>query len=426
MNRDMTRCKKPIVSRFFGVINSIGICIAAFSVNAQDVISMNKAISLSLEQHSELSVYAHKSEAALALIEQAKVGRPMKFSAVAEDAFGTGNYSGINGMQTTLSISWLLENDIIASRVNLANRQVATVDVEREAKAMDIASETARVFITILSQVEKLKLAKLAEQQAQEVLKQITAKVKAGKLFAIDELRAKAALSLFTLEVEDLTHEIEASKAQLAAQWSNSNWQNADFEVTGDLSKIPSITDLDSALKMLASNPKLKRFLVEQDVMQSEIELAKQEQAPAWEISAGVRRKEAVDDYAFTAGISIPFGGQDRNKGLISSLQAKQNQSRAESNALYQRISTQALLLSHKLRHNRHVIESLSNQSIPLLEEASAKAKRAYELGSYRYTDLYAVQQELVSAQSQLIDAYTNIHLFNIELERLTGTSVSK
>ena len=422
MISDIGTFQKPIKDRFLKLFGGIGICFIALSANAKEVISMNKAISLSLAQHPELRVYAHKSEAALALVEQAKVGRPMTFNAVAEDALGTGSYSGVKGMQTTLSISWLLEKDIIASRVKLANTQAATANVEREVKAMDVASETARVFITILSQIEKLKLAKLAEQQAQEVLKQITVKVQAGKLFAIDELRAKAALSLFTLEVEDLTHEIEASKAQLAAQWRG----NADFEVSGDLSKIPSIKDLDTALATLTSNPKLKRFLVEQEVMQSEIDLAKKEQNPAWEVSAGVRRNEVVDDYAFTAGISIPLGGDNRNQGLISSLQAKQNQSRAESDALYQRISTEALLLSHKLRHNRHVIDSLSNQSIPLLEDASKKAQRAYELGSYRYTDLYAVQQELVNAQSQLVEAYTNIQLFNIELERLTGTSVSR
>lgn len=166
--------------------------------------------------------------------------------------------------------------------------------------------------------------------------------------------------------------------------------------------------------------------MVEQDVMQSEIALAEVNQKRSWEVSAGVRRNEVVDDFSFTAGISIPFGSENRNRGLISSLQEKQNQSKAESQALYQRLSTQALLLTHKLKHNRHVIDGLRNQSIPFLEEAAAKANKAYEKGRYRYTDLYAVQQELVKAQSQLIDAYTNIQLFNIELERLTGTSVSK
>ncbi|WP_150139023.1 TolC family protein, partial [Candidatus Enterovibrio escicola] len=245
--------------------------------------------------------------------------------------------------------------------------------------------------------------------------------VKAGSSFVVDELRAKAALSLVELEVEDLAHEIEASKSQLAAQWEG----NTRFAVNGNLANIPSLKDLNTALEGLKANPQLKRFLIEQDVMQSEIDLAIVEQKPSWSISTGIRRNEAVDDFAFTAGISIPLGGNNRNRGQISSLQAKQNQSKAKSDALYQRISTQALLLTHKLKHNRHVIDALTNKSIPYLEEASKKAEEAYRLGSYRYTDWHVVQQELVKAQSDLIDAYTNIQLFNIELERLTGTSVS-
>ena len=62
--------------------------------------------------------------------------------------------------------------------------------------------------------------------------------------------------------------------------------------------------------------------------------------------------------------------------------------------------------------------------TIPALELANSKAGEAYKAGSYRYTDLYAVQQELIRSQLELIQAYTNIQLFNIELERLTGSSI--
>lgn len=414
--------KKPIQNRFLKLLSSISFCCIAITANAQEVISLNKAISLSLKQHPELSSFVYSNKAAAALVDQAQIGTPITVNAVAEDALGTGSYSGIDSLQTTISISWLLEKDIIDSRVKLASSKAATTSLAQEVKAIDIASETAQIFITLLSQIEKLKLAKLAQQQAQEVLKQISTKVEAGKLFIVDELRAKATLSLIELEVEDLTHEIEATKAQLSAQWRGT----PNFDVVGSLSKVPSIKNLNTALENLKSNPKLKRFMLEQKVMQSEIDLAVAEQTPAWQVTTGLRRNEAVNDFAFTAGISIPIGSEKRNRSLISSLEAKQSQSKAESAALYQRISTQVLLLAHKLRHNRHVINSLTLHSIPYLEEASNKANDAYKQGSYRYTDLYAVQQELIKAQSQLIDAYTNIQLFNIELERLTGTSVSK
>ena len=37
-------------------------------------------------------------------------------------------------------------------------------------------------------------------------------------------------------------------------------------------------------------------------------------------------RNEAVDDFAFTAGISIPLGDDNRNRGQIAALQAKSKQ----------------------------------------------------------------------------------------------------
>jgi cobalt-zinc-cadmium efflux system outer membrane protein len=83
-------------------------------------------------------------------------------------------------------------------------------------------------------------------------------------------------------------------------------------------------------------------------------------------------------------------------------------------------------LLSHQLKHNRHVVDSLFEETIPSLEKASTKAGEAYQSGGYRYSDWHAVQQALIAAQTALIEAYTNIQLFNIELERLTGASISK
>jgi cobalt-zinc-cadmium efflux system outer membrane protein len=355
------------------------------------------------------------------LIEQAGVSSPLTFNTEVEDAFGTGSYSGVSAMQTTLSISWLLEGEQINSRVNVANKQATMAAFERKIKALDLAAETAKVFITLLSQKEQLKLAKLARNQAKQVLGEINIRVTAGKLNVVDELRAKAELSKKELIVEDLLHEIEASRAQLAAQWQG----NTDFIVDGNLLTIPTIAQIETAYEKLKSNPRLKVFSAQQKIAEAEIELAKVNQKPAWSVNTGIKRNEFVDDYAVTAGISIPFGSENKNRGRITALRAKQNQSSAESDALYKRISTQLLLLTHKLKHNRHVIDGLSLETIPALELASIKAGDAYKVGRYRYTDWYAVQQELVTSQTELIEAYTNIHLFTIELERLTGSSIS-
>ena len=292
---------------------------------------------------------------------------------------GSGNNSGVSGLQATLSISWLLENDIIESRVNLASSKADATTIDQEVRAVDIAANTARLYITLLAQKENLKLAKIAEDQAKDLLDNVEGRVKAARANAIDELRARASLSLYELEVEDLVHEIAATKSALAAQWKGTT----NFSVTGTLTNIPSISELDEVLKRLKENPKIQRYILQQQEIESEIDLAVVEESPAWEVSTGIRRNEVIDDFAFVAGISIPIGGEGRNKGLITSLRAKQSQSAAESDALLQSISTDALLLTHKLKHSLHVIQKLSNSSIPMLEQANEQASRAYNIGSY-------------------------------------------
>lgn len=414
---------KPIVSRFLmvGKLMITSLSVVSLGAFSQQTVKLNEAISYTLQQHPGLKSFSYMQKASEGLIEQAGVSSPLTLNAEVEDAFGTGSYSGVSAMQTTLSISWLLEGEQINSRINVANKQATMVAFERKIKALDLAAETAKVFITLLSQKEQLKLAKLARNQTKQVLAEIKTRVIAGKVNVIDELRAKAELSRKELTVEDLLHEIQASKAQLAAQWQG----DTDFIVDGNLLTIPTIAQIETAYEKLKSNPRLKVFSTQKKIAEAEIELAKVNQKPAWSVNTGIKRNEFVDDYAVTAGISIPFGSENRNRGRITALRAKQNQSSAESDALYKRISTQLLLLTHKLKHNRHVIDGLSLETIPALELASIKAGAAYKVGRYRYTDWYAVQQELVTSQTELIEAYTNIHLFTIELERLTGSSIS-
>lgn len=414
---------KPIASRFMRliVIAVMGGTVVSYGASAQQVITLRDAINFSLKKHPDFKSFEHMVEVSNGMLEQAGVTSPLIVNLAVEDVLGTGSYSGDSSLQTSLSLSWLLEGDIINSKIKVAKQKASINVIKKEVKALDIAAETAQIFIVLLSQKEQLALAKLTRDQAKQLLNEINVRVSAGKSNIIDALRAKADLSKKTLVVEDLVHEIEASKAQLAAQWGG----DTNFQVDGRLIDIPSISQVEAALARLKNSPRLKVFASQQRITESEINLATVNQEPAWSVNAGIKRNEAVDDFAFMAGISIPLGGENRNRGQIRSLQAKKNQSIAESDAWFKRISTQLLLLTHKLKHNRHVIKGLSEEAIPALTSASEKAVEAYSTGRYQYADLYLVRQELISTQLALIQAYTNLQLFNIELERLTGSSIS-
>ena len=415
--------KKPTCDRFIPGLTLIILTLTGlpFGTHAQPGISLNQAISLTLSKHPSLASFVHQNAANKGWREQAGVSTPMELNLNVEDVMGTGRYSGVSAMQTTLSISWLLEKDVIEARMDVADQKSLLSAVNRDIEALNLAAETARIFVALLSQKEQLKLAKLATSQAKQNLQQIEKRVRVGKANLVDQLRAKADLARRTLVVEDLVHEIEASRAQLAAQWQG----DPDVRITGNLSLLPVIAPRALIEQKLKNNPALKIYATQKRIAQSEINLAKAGEIPPWRFSAGIRRNEVVDGIALTAGVSIPFGAENRNAGQVKALQQDQLKQDAEADAWFKRTSTQLLVLTHKLNHNKHVIEALESDVIPALDQASQQAGEVYRLGNYSYTDWYAAQQALLDAQNELIQSYTSIHMNNIELERLTGAAIS-
>lgn len=383
--------------------------------------SLQDAVNLTLKQHLELKPFAIRESVNQGLIQQAATATPYNIDVSITDALGSGDYNGLDAMQTELGISWLLEQSQVDARVDVAKAQAQTNQLEQKIKALDLAASTASTFVVLLSQQQQLKLAKLTQHQAEKMLADIRIRVKAGQLAKIDEYRAIADLEKKALVVEDLHHEIEASKSLIAAQWQG----NGDFIAKGSLQNVPKINELEALERQLLNNPRLKLFATKERISQSQVNLAKVDNKPAWKVSAGLKHNQALNDVALSAGVSIPFTTSNRNLGKIQALQAQQLEYQAQADAWRSKVSTQLLLLTHKLKHNAHVVEGLNNNIIPALQIASEQAESAFIQGNYRYSDWYDIQQELNTAKVELIEAYSNIHLFNIELQRLTGLSVS-
>lgn len=417
-------------------INAVASSVEQQTVNKEkkalipkQALTLKQAVIQSLKVHPDLKAFAYKAQAQKAMITQSGISSPLMFNAKVEDAFGSGEFSDISAVKTNLSIAWLMEDEQINARVKLANNQAQLVAFEKQTKALDIAAKTASIYIVLLAQKEQLTLAKLALNYANTAYSEVQKRVESAKAHVVDEYRAKANVAQKALEVEDLTHEIEASKAKLSAQWqglyNGGDHQPSEFVAVDTLASIPSVMSFDKAYQQLKAHPKFKVLAAQARITSSAVALAKANEQPAWQISAGLKHDNINDDVGLTAGISIPFGSENRNQGQILQLQAKQKVNQAQTDAWQKHATTQLLLVSHQLKHNRHVIEGLTNDVIPALESANNEAENAYQLGRYRYSEWYDVQQALIEAQFELISAYANVHQLSIEMQRLTGTELN-
>ena len=156
------------------------------------------------------------------------------------------------------------------------------------------------------------------------------------------------------------------------------------------------------------------------------MELARIDAKPQWQFTAGVRRYEASDDFGVVAGVSIPWGDSNRNAGTLAALQARQDVLASEQTALMQTLDAQLYVLLQEMAHSQHVINTVQTAIVPTLEQALTEASNAFEQGQLSYNQYSGVRRELLSAQSRLLEAFESLHLQHIEIQRLTGTSISQ
>jgi len=439
-------CKKPTGNRFFcknhlkhKSIIVILISLLPSAIFAQESpmqsVDFRSAIAKTISMHPELKSFAIQAQVYAGYAQQAGVQSRPQIGFAIEDALGTGEHSGFKSAQSTLSISWLLDGELVKRKMATAKQYGSTIALEREIKTLDLAAQTARYFIQVLVNKERLMLAKFSLKQAKNSFKAIDKRVNAGKSSLVDKLKAQAEVAKRELDVEDLTHEVDASKYQLFAQWGeqvqavNLNDQHQKSKVIGSLLSLPNLplangSNFNSLVNKLKQSPSVSLFATKKRIAQSEIELSRIETKPLWQFSTGLRRYETTDDFGLVAGVSIPFGDTNQNEGKISALLATQNQLEIESLALVHKLNTQLYVLIEQMKHSQHVIHAVTEKVIPLLEQAFNEAEKAYKIGMYSYTEWMSTQQELINAQADLIGAYQNAHLNNIEIERLTGTSL--
>ena len=427
--------KTPIASRFLkrfiiasfsallvggdGLLASPG---NAQSASQQAILSLDQAVQRTLEQHPQLGIFLHRREAYQGLVEQVGVGERPNVGLMVEDFGGDDDHKGFDSAQSTLSISWVIQGARIDRRIQSVRVAASQVDIEQEIKALDLSAQTARLFIQALVEEQRLTLAEKAAQQARNTVAVIKKRVDAGNSPEFERLQAEVELAQRELEAEDLQHVLSSTRYQLSAQWGG---ERNDFRLVGEIFKTPAFGSVDQQFDQLKENPLLALLATKQRIAESKIELARIEAKPQWQFSLGVRRYEATDNFGMVAGVSVPLGKDRSSAGKIRSLQAKQGEYDSETRVLKRQLGTQLYVLLQEIKHSQHIIETLQQRIIPALNSAQTQAARAYEIGKLGYQQWTAILNKKLGAQQDLLSAFEAIHLQHIELQRLTGTTLT-
>ncbi len=392
------------------------------SADGADV-SLNDAIARALERNPALLAFGYQLEAQQGRVLQSGLRPNAELHLSVQDALGSGAFEGLDAAETTLSLAWVLERGKRERRTDAARAELSLLEADAAIHRLDAAAETARRFLDSLANQEQLVLGDAAVRLAEQTVTNVGRRVRAGGTPEADLARAEAELARLRLRHGHLEHELLSSNRRLAAQWGDTR---PDFSrVRGDARELPSPGSFASLVARLDDNPNVARYLSERRLREAELRLAEAEARPDWVLDAGVRRFEQPDEHALIAGITIPLTLRNRNQGRIAEARARLALADADRVATRVRVETQLFALYQELRHSLHRAATLRDDVLPRVEQALADTERAYAAGRYGYFELRVVQAEVLTARTALIEASIDAHRNVIEIERLTGATLS-
>ena len=407
---------------------SIGACALIWAMTAtaspkiavESPLTLGQAIAHVLEGNPQLKAAEFDIQAAVARIRQQGQTTPWEFGVVLENLAGTGQSSGINDLETTLSLGRVLElGDKARLRGEVAQFELGILRHEQDAKRMDLLTEAARRFLTIVRVQAERELSQERVELMQRTLKAVEKRFRAGKTPSAERSRAQINLVQAELALEETDHLLANGRRQLSILWGE---LVPDFgSAQADLFRLDAVPEYAMLEQRIENNPALARLATVKRLADSRLQLARARRQNNLELRAGVRHLNASDDLGLTLSLRVPLGSATRAQPYVD--EAESLFQREPLLAENQHLALRATLfeLHQELLHARDRYTAYQERIIPAAEKALRDYSQGYAAGRYSLLELTSAQEILLDARNEYLSAAAEHHMFGVEIVRLTG-----
>ena len=386
-------------------------------------LSLEQAISYVLEHNPALKAAGYESRAAAARIRTAGLTPALHTSIEFENFGGDGILSGSDGLESTLSLSKVLElGDKARLRGDVARHEALVLHNEQDAERLDILADTAKRFIEVVSNQERLAIAEKSLELVQRTHEVVKQRVEAGKSANAELRRASISLAKMELEMHHAMHTLETSRLKLASLWGETEVHFAT--ASADLFTITSPAAFDTLVQLLDSNPDLVRFATEKRLTETRIQLARTRNRANIEIAGGLRHFNVTDNTGLVVSLDIPFGNRSRAAPKIEEAEYLDLRNPYDHEQRRLELYTTLFEVHQEIKHEMDAVTILRNTIIPLAEEALRDYEKGYTAGRYSLLELNVAQRTLLDSRLELVMAAADYHRYRIEIDRLTGAGL--
>ena len=388
-------------------------------------LSLRKAVTLALLRSPELASFAWSVRQAEAEQLQASLQPNPRLETEFENFAGTGEFRGTRALETTVSLSQLIElGGKRARRMRLASLDSRLSGWNYETKRLKVLTDVTRKYAALLAAQRRLDLTRENLKLAEAALGAVEKRVSAGKSAPTEKLKASVETATSRIDNRRAERELTVARQQLAATWGS---DKALFDrAVGDFAKISPPPDTEALTPLLAQNPEIARWETEAAQRQATLDLAKAAAVPDVEVGAGYRQswETGADDGAMLVTASVPLPLFDRNQGEILRARFGVQKTHADRNAAQVRLHAQLTAAYQQLASAYEESRSLQDEILPMARRAYKAVETSFKEGKSGYLDMLDAQRTLVDAQSKHVEALAEYHQARAQVEALVGQSI--
>lgn len=418
-------------------------CAAAFLVGPwltchaySQTLTMRDALTRALVANPRLTAAERDVGIATGLRVQAGAVPNPNLSFELDNALGSGPYKGVQSAETTLQLSQLVElGGKREARLAAGEAGIGTAVWQRRATRLEVMSETAVAFITVVSAQRRIEIFDEQISSLDQLIPLLQKRVQEGASSPAETLRAQVAADLFRVDRERAKTQLATARRDLAVLFGDSVPRFG--AAAGRLSGIGRPPPFRSVVEAIEANPQLMRWTAVTAQRNADLILARLKRIPDVQISAGWRHyQETVEfsagrpvqfnnDNAVRLGVSVPLPVFDQNAGNIIAAEdalAKTGAERAINKLVLISVAGRAY---DTLNGSLAELKLLRTSVIPNARSASETIQSGYRQGRFTLLELLDVRGSVLQALLREQEALQNFHIAVATIEGLVGSPFS-
>jgi len=393
---------------------------AGAAVEPTGVLQLADARALALLHSPRLAAFAWNVRAHEARTFQAGRAPNPQLSFAMDDVLGDDAFRGVESAETTLRLAQRFEPG--GKRAH--RRRVAGLDEDAagwryEAERLEVLSDVAGAFATLLASQERLALVDDLVAIAEASVATVEREIEEGLASPLEGTRARVDLAEARVERERTHAELQTARSELAAAWGSE--QERFDRAEGDLEAVAEPPGLATLLARVDANPDLARFASEVERRRAALALERAKRIPDVTVGAGVRRISATTDTALVFGFDVPLGVADRNRGGILAARYELARAEEEHRAARLRVRTRLAAADDRLQGAWREITALRREVLPDAEAVHREILAEFDGGRFSYDDVLDAQRTLFRLRGRYLEALEAWHVAAAEVERLIG-----